>query len=212
MHKTIQLVLASTNAGKVREFARLLADPRLEIVSMSSLLPEGFNVEETGATFSDNAWLKAIAVCQATGLCALADDSGLVVDALGGRPGVYSARYAGLGASDQQNNERLLMELAVVPPEQRTARFVCALAVAVPSEQGPRRLAEVEGTIEGRITTQARGAGGFGYDPLFEPLAFPNQTTAELPGAAKDQISHRGRAARDIMLALRLWLDGQVNS
>jgi XTP/dITP diphosphohydrolase len=211
MPKTTTIVLASTNQGKVREFSRLLCDPRLEVVSMATLVPRDFSVEETGATFAENAWLKALAVCQVTGHCALADDSGLVVDALAGRPGVYSARYAGPTASDAQNNDLLLSELEGVPARERTARFVCCLAVARPTSHGPQRLAEAEGVIEGRILTQPRGVGGFGYDPLFEPLERPGQSTAELSGEAKDQISHRGHAARDILRALQLWLDGQVD-
>jgi XTP/dITP diphosphohydrolase len=175
---------------------------------MSELVPEDFDVAETEQTFAGNAWLKAMAVCQQTHLPALADDSGLEVDALGGRPGVYSARYAGLGASDDDNNRLLLQELAAVS-EPRTARFRCVLALAVPTRDGPTRLAESEGTIEGQILRVARGQGGFGYDPLFEPVEAPGVTTAEMSPERKNEMSHRARAARALIPALGRFLDRQ---
>jgi XTP/dITP diphosphohydrolase len=233
-----KIVLASTNHGKVREFARLLAELPVELVSMADLVPAGFSVEESGDTFLENAWLKALAVCEATGLPALSDDSGLEVDALGGRPGVYSARFAGLGASDAQNNELLLRELDGVEANKRTARFVCCLAFAVPCppdalpgppdalpgppdalpssaaavHRAPLKLAWSRGAVEGLILHRGRGTDGFGYDPIFEPLAFPGQTTAELSGEAKDRISHRGQATRDIVGPIQLWLEQSLPS
>jgi len=207
---TTKIVLASTNAGKVREFARLLSDPRISVLNMSSVVPAGFVVEETGTTFEENAWLKASAVAAVTGLPALADDSGLVVDALGGRPGVYSARYAGPGATDEANNELLLRELTGVPFERRTARFVCCLVCAAPSASGIQRIATAQAAVEGHIGPSARGEGGFGYDPLFLPVDFPLETTASLSGADKDRISHRGQAARRILGPLAAWLDRQT--
>lgn len=199
-----KIVLASKNEGKVQELAALLDG--IELVSMRELVPPDFEVEETGHTFSENAWLKASTLCRATGLPALADDSGLEVDALGGRPGVHSARYAGLGATDQRNNELLLEELTSIPLEQRTARFVCVLALAALVDGTPRRVAESRGVVEGRVLAAPRGAGGFGYDPLFEPLELPGRTTAEISPEEKNRISHRGQAARGIAGSLRTWM------
>jgi len=185
------LVIASGNAGKIREFAALLVDLPLEIRAQ----PEGLEVEETGTTFADNARLKAEAVARATGCWALADDSGLAVDALGGAPGVFSARYA---PTDAERIARLLAELAAANQERlaqglapdRSARFSAALAVADPS--GAIRI-EVEGHCPGVILEVPRGAGGFGYDPVFlvpeACLSF-----AEMDKATKGRIGHRGRA------------------
>jgi XTP/dITP diphosphohydrolase len=194
------LVIASSNAGKIREFAALLADLPLEIRPQ----PEGLEVEETGTTFAANARLKAEAVAHATGCWALADDSGLAVDALGGAPGLFSARYA---ASDPERIARLLRELEAATaavgkaPEagneareqviaERRARFTAALAVADPS--GQIRL-EVEGHCPGVILEAPRGAGGFGYDPIFLVPEL-GQTFAEMDKAIKGRIGHRGRA------------------
>lgn len=201
-----RIVLASTNEGKAKELLRFFDLPELELITMRQVLPSSFEVEETGTTFEANAWLKAEAVCAATGLPTLADDSGLEVDALGGRPGVRSARYAGDGATDGENNGRLLEELAKIPPKERTGRFICVLVFAVPGESRPRRLASATGTLEGVLLAAARGNGGFGYDPLFEALERPGWTTAELPPEEKDAISHRGRAARALVPQLRGWL------
>jgi XTP/dITP diphosphohydrolase len=185
------LVIASGNAGKIREFAALLADLPLEIRAQ----PEGLEVEETGTTFADNARLKAEAVARATGCWALADDSGLAVDALGGAPGVFSARYA---ATDAERIARLLAELALANQERSarglapdgSARFTAALALADPS--GAIRLA-VEGHCPGEILEAPRGAGGFCYDPVFLVPEL-GQTFAEMDRATKGRIGHRGRA------------------
>jgi XTP/dITP diphosphohydrolase len=185
------LVIASGNAGKVREFAALLAGFDLEIRPQ----PEGLEVEETGLTFAENARLKAIAVAQATGCWALADDSGLAVDALDGAPGVYSARYA---ASDSQRIERLLAALGAANGQraaagltpQRSARFTAALALADPS--GNPRL-EVEGHCPGEILETPRGSGGFGYDPVFL-VPETGLSFAEMDKATKARLGHRGRA------------------
>ncbi len=185
------LVIASGNAGKIREFAALLADLPLEIRAQ----PEGLEVEETGTTFAANARLKAEAVARVTGCWALADDSGLAVDALGGAPGVFSARYA---PTDPERIARLLAELAAANQERlaqglapdRSARFSAALAVADPS--GAIRI-EVEGHCPGVILEVPRGAGGFGYDPVFlVPEA--GLSFAEMDKATKGRIGHRGRA------------------
>jgi XTP/dITP diphosphohydrolase len=185
------LVIASGNAGKVREFAALLAGLGLEIRPQ----PEGLEVEETGLTFVENARLKAIAVAQATGCWALADDSGLAVDALAGAPGVHSARYA---ASDPERIARLLAALGAANGQraaaglapQRSARFTAALALADPS--GNLRL-EVEGHCPGEILETPRGSGGFGYDPVFL-VPETGLSFAEMDKATKARIGHRGRA------------------
>ncbi len=175
------LVIASGNPGKVREFGHLLADLNLAIRPQ----PEGLEVEETGTTFAENAQLKAAAVARATGCWALADDSGLSVTALGGAPGVHSARYA---TSDAERITRLLRELAGA--SDRSAQFTAALAVADPS--GRIRL-EVEGICPGVILEELRGEGGFGYDPVFL-VPETGQTYAEMDKELKGRIGHRGRA------------------
>jgi len=185
------LVIASGNGGKVREFAALLADLGLEIRPQ----PEDLEVEETGQTFVDNARLKAVAVAQATGCWALADDSGLAVDALNGAPGVHSARYA---PSDPERIARLLAELAAANQQraeaglapQRSARFTAALALADP--KGLLRL-EVEGHCPGEILETPRGSGGFGYDPVFL-VPETGLSFAEMDKATKARVGHRGRA------------------
>ena len=194
------LVIASGNAGKVREFGALLADLGLETRSQ----PDGLEVEETGATFAANAKLKAQAVAQATGQWALADDSGLSVDALGGAPGVHSARYA---SSDIARIERLLQELATagaLSPTARSARFTAALALANPAGE---MVLEVEGHCPGQILEAPRGTGGFGYDPVFfVPEA--GLTFAEMPQSLKAQLGHRGRAFALLKPQLQALLQG----
>lgn len=182
------IVLATRNENKVRELAAMLAGLPIRLESIGSY-PDAPDVEETGATFAENAVLKAKAAAQHTGLWAMADDSGLEVDALDGQPGVYSARFAGPGATDADNNEKLLKLMADVPDDRRTARFRCAIALAAPDG----RIFVDEGTCEGRIARAPRGEGGFGYDPLFVVPEL-GRTFAELPAAEKDRISHRGRA------------------
>jgi XTP/dITP diphosphohydrolase len=195
MSKTI--VLASSNAGKVREFNQLLGDLQLEVVPQSQ-----FNVadaDETGLTFVENAILKARNAAQHTGLPALADDSGLEVDALHGAPGIYSARYAGPNASDTENLEKLLGMLKDVPGEKRGARFQCVL-VYLRHALDPTPLI-CQGTWEGRILTAPRGTSGFGYDPVF---FVPTHacSAAELPADTKNALSHRGQALRQLLTAL----------
>ncbi|EDY37891.1 non-canonical purine NTP pyrophosphatase, rdgB/HAM1 family [Cyanobium sp. PCC 7001] len=187
------LVIASGNRGKVREFGQLLAGLDLEVRPQ----PPGLEVEETGSTFAENARLKAIAVARATGCWALADDSGLSVDALGGAPGVHSARYAD---SDGARIARLLAELKAAESEPgRQARFTAALAVADPS--GAVRL-EVEGHCPGLILEAPRGDGGFGYDPVFY-VPEAGQTFAEMDSATKSLLGHRGRAFAALEPGLR---------
>ena len=186
------VVLATRNAHKLREFSRLLPEAALQPLPDRVELPP-----ETGATFAENALEKARAASAATGAPALADDSGIEADALGGAPGVYSARYAGPAATDADNRDRLRAE---VPPGSGL-RYVCAVAYVAPGEEP--RLAE--GYCEGRMAEAPRGEGGFGYDPLFVPAdGDGSRTMAELSDAEKDRISHRGRAAREAAA----WLAG----
>ena len=185
----MRLVLASNNPGKAREFAAALAEFNMDIAPQSAFnVPEA---EETGLTFVENAILKARNAALHTGLPALADDSGLVVDALGGAPGIHSARYAGPGADDRANMDKLLIELRDVPLERRTARFVCVLALLRhPADPTPLLS---QGCWEGVILTEPRGANGFGYDPVFFAPS-QHQTAAELELAVKNRLSHRGQA------------------
>ncbi|HEX4051104.1 MAG TPA: RdgB/HAM1 family non-canonical purine NTP pyrophosphatase [Steroidobacteraceae bacterium] len=193
-----ELVLASANAGKQRELAELLAPLgiRLRLAAEWGLA----SAPETGTSFQENALLKARHAARATGLPALADDSGLEVDALDGRPGVYSARFAGAHATDEQNNQRLLAELAGRAVPARSARYRCVLAVVRDAEDAAPVLAE--GSWQGRIALAAAGSGGFGYDPLFIPDGHA-QTVAELPAALKRSSSHRARATAALLAALR---------
>lgn len=191
-----RVVLATSNAGKAREIQALLG-AGWEVVLQSTL--DVVPAEETGATFLDNALLKARHAAAATGLPAIADDSGLEVDALGGAPGVRSARFAGEGASDADNVDLLLAELAGVPAEARTARFRCVM-VYVGSADDPDPVI-AEGAWAGRIAGSPRGLGGFGYDPVFEGGA-DGRTAAELPPAAKNERSHRGAACRRLRAQL----------
>lgn len=193
----MKLVLASANAGKQREFAALLAPLGFETVLQSAL---GIDcIAETGTTFEANALLKARHAASRASLPALADDSGLEVDALGGRPGVWSARYAGDAASDADNNARLLAELAHVPPERRAARYRCVLALVRTAEDAAPLIAS--GSWEGRIATRPAGSGGFGYDPLFVPEGLA-VTAAELPAARKNVLSHRAKALAALVAQL----------
>lgn len=184
-----QLLLGTRNPGKVREIEIILGDVPWRIRSLQEFADAGI-AAETGDTYADNAIIKARFYARATSVCALADDSGLEVEALGGAPGVFSARYAGAGASDADRRTLLLSELAQVPAEQRSARFVCAVAIALPDETV---LNLSEGTCSGKIIFGPRGEGGFGYDPLFVPDGF-NETFAELPDVVKNELSHRARA------------------
>ncbi|MCW3491387.1 XTP/dITP diphosphatase [Dethiobacter alkaliphilus] len=193
----MKLIIASRNEGKLREFAQLLTDSPLEPVSLSAYpnLPE---IEETGSTFRENAALKAETVARLTGEWALADDSGLEVDALGGEPGVYSARYAGEGQGDAANNKKLLDKLADVPEEKRTARFRAVIAIARPGKDTQF----AEGAVEGIITFSLQGSGGFGYDPLFL-VPHTGKTFAQMAAEEKNRISHRARAMEQAMKILK---------
>ncbi|BBR81711.1 non-canonical purine NTP pyrophosphatase [Klebsiella quasipneumoniae] len=193
-----KVVLATGNAGKVRELASLLEDFGLDIVAQTELGVE--SAEETGLTFIENAILKARHAAQITGLPAIADDSGLAVDALGGAPGIYSARYAGVDASDQQNLEKLLDALQDVPDDQRQAQFHCVL-VYLRHAEDPTPLV-CHGRWPGVIARKAAGQGGFGYDPIFF-VPSEGKTAAELSREEKSAISHRGQALKLLLEALR---------
>lgn len=182
----MKFVIATGNEGKVREFKRILEPMGFEAVSMKEL-GLALEVEETGKTFAENARLKAGAACKAAGLPAIADDSGLCVDALGGAPGVYSARYSGLG--DDENNQKLLRELADVPDGERTARYVCAICCCFPDGT----FLTAEESCEGKIGYALSGSQGFGYDPLFY---VGGRSFGQYSGEEKDAISHRGKALR----------------
>ena len=193
-----RVVLASGNVGKVREFNQLLTDQHVEVVPQSSFgVPEA---NETGLTFVENAILKARNASRHTGLPALADDSGLEVDALNGAPGIYSARYAGAGASDEDNLRKLLAAIEGLPESERGARFQCVIAYLRHAEDPTPLICQ--GTWEGTILTAPRGANGFGYDPVFYA---PEQaaSAAELPPEIKNRLSHRGQALRKLLEALR---------
>jgi len=204
----MRVVLATHNAGKVSEFAALLAPLRIDLVSLRDITAQA--PEETGLSFVENAILKARYAAGLAGLPAIADDSGLEVDALRGAPGIYSARYAGAAADDAANLQKLLAEMAHVPDAQRTARFRCALAF-MRWELDPAPLI-AQASWEGRIARGARGSSGFGYDPVFVieggEVAGRASTAAELPLAAKNSQSHRGQALRQLVTQLAA-LQGQ---
>ncbi len=188
------LVIGTANRKKGEELAGLFASVGLALKTLADF-PEAIRVEEDGTTLAENAALKAARQARHLGRWVLADDSGLEVDALGGEPGVASARYSGPGATDRSNNRLLLEKLAGVPPEKRTARFVCHMALADPS--GAVR-AQSEGACRGRILAAAEGTGGFGYDPLFEIVEY-HRTFGQLSPLVKACLSHRARAARQLI-------------
>ncbi len=189
-----RLVLATANPHKLSELARILADERID-VELAGLdrFPGAPRVAETGATFAENALLKARAVAAFTGLPVIAEDSGLCVDALNGMPGVLSARWSGRHGDDEANLRLVLAQVADVPDERLGAHFTCAAALVLPS--GREHVSE--GTLRGRLVREPRGTNGFGYDPIFVPEG-EDRTTAQMSGAEKDAISHRGRALRGL--------------
>jgi XTP/dITP diphosphohydrolase len=193
MAPLFELCLASTNRGKLVELRALLADLPIEIVSLAQALPGKAQAAEDGATFRENALIKARAAAGATMLVTLAEDAGLEVSALGGRPGVRSARFSGEGATDAQNNATLLKALEEVEDDQRGARFRCVMVLIDPWAEGAAREHVAEGTCEGVIARAPRGGGGFGYDPLFL-VDGHGRTMAELGDDEKNRVSHRARA------------------
>ena len=195
-----KLVLATRNVHKVAELRRILAEGGLEGIELVGVeaFPSVEDVVETGVTFAENALLKAVAVARATGVAAVADDSGLCVDVLGGAPGVFSARWAGRHGDDLANLRLLLGQLGDVPDVHRGAHFACAAVLALPD--GTQRV--VEGRMTGVLVHEPRGTNGFGYDPIFVPDG-DTRTSAELGAAEKDAISHRGRAFRALVPAVQ---------
>ena len=189
------LVLATRNQGKIREFRRILdaiSNGAINLVGLEEF-PDTTDVEETGTTFKENAFLKARSICAETGLPAIADDSGLCVDALDGAPGIYSARYAGVHGDDQANNAKLLLALKDIPEEKRSAHFTCAAALVLPD--GREHVSEE--IFEGSILFAPIGDQGFGYDPLFRPQGLAI-SSAQMSAEEKDLISHRGKSLRAI--------------
>lgn len=188
----LDLLIATTNAGKLREYREIFGDLPLRLLNLADVGLGQMDVEETGATFSENAELKAKAYAQAASLYALADDSGLMIDALGGLPGLYSHRYAGPGASDSDRYQKVLRELADVPDAERTARFICVTALTTPATLDT---VTTTGVVEGHIGyAPDMSGGGFGYDPIFIPEGYRIALSA-LSSEEKHQLSHRGRAA-----------------
>lgn len=185
-----QIVLASTNQGKVREVAMMVQDMGIEIVPLSETAFRG-EIEETGTTFEENAVIKAMQVAKTLGIPALADDSGLEIDYLNKEPGIYSARYMGHDTPYAIKNQKILDKLRNVPEEKRTARFVCAMALVLPD--GTTRTTQA--TMEGRIGYEIKGENGFGYDPIFYLPEF-GKSSAEISPEQKNKISHRGKALR----------------
>lgn len=198
-HANVELLVATTNRGKLAEIEAHLQGSPLRVVPLDRLAtwPE---VAEDGATFEENALKKARALAAFSGMPTLADDSGLEVDALGGAPGVHSARYSGEEADDRKNNEKLLRELAGVPRERRTARFVCVLALCLPGD-GERRERLFRGECEGWIAFAPRGENGFGYDPVFFYPPF-GKTLGEVDRETKGRVSHRGKALQRLVKSL----------
>jgi XTP/dITP diphosphohydrolase len=194
-----RIVLATRNAGKITELRAILAEAGLghELVGAEEF-PEVPDVKETGVTFAENALLKAHALARATGLPAVADDSGLCVDVLNGAPGIFSARWAGRHGDDRANLDLLLAQLSDIAEEHRAAHFACAAALALPD--GTERV--VEGRLEGTLRFAPAGSGGFGYDPILQPLS-DTRTCAELTAAEKNAISHRGKAFRALAPVVR---------
>ena len=193
-----RIVLASNNAGKVREFNQLLTGSDFEVLPQSEF--DVMEAEETGLSFVENAILKARNAADHTGLPAIADDSGLEVDALDGAPGIYSARYAGIGASDLQNLEKLLADIKDVPDAQRSARFHCLMVYMRHAKDPTPQI--FQGTWEGRILHTPQGDNGFGYDPIFF-VPTHNCSSAELEPDVKNSLSHRGQALKQLIEALR---------
>lgn len=199
---SFEIVVASGNPGKVKEISEIFAGMPVVLKTKDDV--GGWDdIEETGETYLENAFLKARAVCEKTGLPALADDSGIEVDAIDGAPGVHSARFAGDGATDEENNEKLVSLLEGLGPDERGARYRCVAVIAFPVGE---ELAAI-GACEGRIALQPKGEGGFGYDPWFVPQG-GSRTMAELTAEEKHAISHRGKALRGLASALQARLTG----
>lgn len=196
----MRFIIATHNGHKLKELKRILEPLGIDAVTDRDLGITLSEAEETGSTFAENAEIKATSGCRESGLPCIADDSGLAVDALGGEPGVYSARYAGEHGDDEANIVKLLTKLADIPEEKRTARFVCSICVVFPDG----RKLTVEGKSEGRIGYEKRGEGGFGYDPVF---MFGDRSFSELSAEEKDEVSHRGHALRALARELPKYIN-----
>lgn len=196
-----EVIIATKNRGKAKEFEEIFRSRGYEVRTLLDY-PEIADIEETGTTFEENAILKAEAVAAQLNKLVISDDSGLIVDALEGRPGIYSARYAGEQKDDEANIDKVLRELNGVPSEKRTARFYCALALAVPGQ----KTLTVSGTCEGKILEERRGTNGFGYDPIFFVVE-KSCSMAELSAAEKNQISHRANAIKEMDKILDSFLE-----
>ena len=196
------LVLATRNKGKIEEVQRLISQhaPHIQLRSVADFDLE--DVEETGTTFEENAILKATTIARQTGLPSLADDSGIAIDALGGAPGVYSARWSGVHGDDGANITKVLTEMDHVSDSERGAQFVCVIALALPDG----RHLTVRGEVEGKVRRSPIGDYGFGYDPIFQPAGF-DITTAQMDPETKDSISHRGKALREIAPKIAPFID-----
>jgi XTP/dITP diphosphohydrolase len=208
MARLLSIVIATTNEGKLSELRALLADLPAQLLSVADVLGAKPSIAEDGVTFEQNAVTKARAICQATNLYSLADDSGLEVEALGGRPGVRSARFAHERATDAENNAALLRELDEIGDGGRAAKFRCVLALASP--WALERVETVEGSCAGVIARAPRGSGGFGYDPLFIVPELGERAMAELSEAEKNGVSHRARAVRALRPLLVRLLDERL--
>lgn len=189
-----EVIVATSNKGKIQEIREILSPLSLKLVSMGDFFQTSVEIDETGSTFTENALIKADWVFEKSGLWALADDSGLEVDCLNGKPGVYSARFAGENAGPTENNRKLLEQMQNVPAENRTARFRCVMIL----KTGPNTYLQSDGVCEGRIGFEPVGTQGFGYDPLFIPDGF-DRTFAQLSSFEKHQLSHRGKALKILM-------------
>lgn len=194
------ILIATKNKGKVADFKALFAEYEVNVLSLLDINPELPDVEETGETFEENAVIKAVTIANQLDIPVLADDSGVSIDYLSGRPGIYSARYAGSDKNDDQNNQKVLSELKGVAEEDRAAKFVCALAFARPKKETIIKV----GICEGKITDRPIGENGFGYDPIFRPKGY-EQTMAQLSIEEKNAISHRAKALQ----SFRSWLEVQ---
>ena len=190
------VIIATKNPGKAREFEEIFASRGITVRTLLDF-PEIPEVEETGTTFEENAILKAESISRALNKMVIGDDSGLIVDALEGRPGIFSARYAGEPKNDENNTDKVLVELQGVPDEKRTARFYCALAISIPGQETKT----VSGTCEGQILEERRGTNGFGYDPVFY-VPEKRQSMAELSSDEKNQLSHRANALKKLDVVL----------
>lgn len=209
MNEVLTVVLATSNVGKLHELRALLGDLPIQFLTATEVLGHSPEIVEDGLTFRDNALIKARAIARATLSVALADDSGLECDALGGRPGVRSARFAHERATDAENNAALLSELAAVEDSARSARFRCVLALLDPARESEPAFSE--GSCEGRIARVPRGQGGFGYDPLFVVDGHEGRAMAELSEEEKNRVSHRARAVQAMRPMLIRWLNERLD-